>query len=119
MQRVYGIKFFVEKSKSELTQTYLPVGEANLEDLLNAIRGYSETVALKATFGVIKELTLNDQDKIVVNSPAKFNGEKNEAFILKREGDRITGGGNEYSLNGNILDLGFDSYNVNIVEIKN
>ena len=115
MVKYYGFKFFGNDYDSELCRIPTLVGTSELTELLISASRYSHNLRFKALFGVIKELTFID-GKIKIDSPSKVGREKNQAFIFKRKDDVITGGGNDYFLNGERLDLGFESYDVSIVE---
>lgn len=115
-EKYYGFNFFGADGKTELVRTFLPLGELALDELLYAAKGYAHNRSFKALFGTIKELTIVEND-IKMNSPSKVGGEKLQAFILKRNGDAVTGEGNDYFVNDEKLDLGFESYNVTTVEI--
>jgi hypothetical protein len=110
----YGFKFF-DSSNSIISQTYLPVGQCGLEELLIAAENYSHRLTFTPEFGVIKELLVANSE-IKSHSPAKLGAEKNQAFIFKRPCDEITGSGEDYFLNGEKLKLGFGSYEVHVVE---
>ena len=118
MEKYYGFRFFGEGLAADLVQTYLPVGQAALPELLTAAENYAGRVTkFTPLFGVIKELAMFEGE-VGGNFPAKVGMEKNQAFILKRSGDVITGEGNDFFLNDKQLSLGFESYDVNIIEIK-
>lgn len=117
-EKYYGYYFSGEGfDDRKLCQTYLPVDQLGLNELLDNIKSYLRQVEFKVQFGFIKELTLFDR-KIRVNSPSKVGREKLQAFILKRKGDEITGGGDDYFINGGKLDMCFGQYEVSILEIN-
>ena len=115
--KYYGFNFFGEGNETKLVQTYLPVGQPALEDLLYSVKGYVHHVKFKVLFGTIKELTLFD-DVVTGNAASKAGKDKFQAFILKRKNDEVTGEGDDYFVNGKKLDLGFSLYDVSVVEFN-
>ena len=115
--KYYGFNLFGESNETELMQTYLPVGQPDLGDLLHSVKGYARSAKFKVLFGTIKELTLFD-DVITGNAPSTTGKDKFQAFILKRKNDEVTGEGDYYFVNGKKLDLGFGLYDVSVVEFN-
>ena len=117
-EKHHGFNFYGPDGATELVRTYLPVGQANIEDLLTSAASYAKSVtAFGPVFGTIKEF-LMDGDNRRSNYPAKVGAEKNQAFILKRPGEVVTGEGNDYFINDVRLNLGFESYEVHIIDFK-
>jgi hypothetical protein len=118
IDKYYGF-YFSGKSFNDrkLCQTYLPVDQLYLMDLLAQVEGYSHGLEFKANYGFVKELTLFNGD-IKVNSPSKVGEEELQAFVIKRKGDVVTNKGKEFIINGEKIDFDFLKYNVNVVEVN-
>lgn len=117
-EKYYGYYFLGEGfDERKLCQTYFPVDQLGLDELLYNIKSYLRKVEFKVQFGFIKELIIVE-GKIRLNSPSKVAREKLEAFIIKRKGDEITGESDDYFTNGKKLDMRFGQYEVSIFEIE-
>lgn len=116
IDKYYGFYFSGPDFNRELSQTYLPVGEVDLDLLLSSAADYSRGLKFQPIFGMIKELTLMD-GQIRINSPSKVGREQFQAFILKRPDDVILGGPITFYINDCLLDFEFTKYDVNIVEV--
>jgi len=118
IEKYYGFQFKGENFSSELVKTHLPIDQLGLDHLISDGLDYSLNLKFKALYGLIRELTLFNDD-IRVNSPSMVGQEKYQAFIIKRSNDVITNEGGSFFLNGKKIELDFTSYNVTIVDFKN
>ncbi len=109
-----GKDFFTER---ELSRTYILAGETQLEELLQIAKEYEKNLKFRPQYGLIREVTWKPDGTPGINSPSCVNGEKFQAFIFKRANESVTGDGTIYSINGERIDLEFDRYQVEILEI--
>jgi len=116
VDKYYGFYFSGPDFNRELMQTYLPVGEVDIDLLLSEVASYSKGLKFKPIFGMIKELTLMD-GIVRINAPSKVGREQFQAFILKRSDDVIEGGPITFYINDCLLDFEFTKYDVSIIEV--
>lgn len=116
IDKYYGFYFSGPDFNMELKQTYLPIGEVDLDLLLSEAGSYSRGLKFQPIFGMIKELTLFN-GQVRINSPSKVGREQYQAFLLKRHGDVIEGGPITFYVNDGLIDFEFTKYDVSIVEV--
>jgi len=115
--KYYGFHLMGDNHKFHLAQTYLPVGQLWLEDLLQNVTGYLHSADFNVIFGFVKELTVFNE-RVLINSPSKVGKEKYQAFILKKSTDEIKNEEDIYFINGIKIDFSFSQYDVSIIEIN-
>ncbi len=116
-EKYYGFHFMGDNHKSHLAQTYLPVGQLELDHLLQDAVGYLSSANFDVTYGFVKELTLFN-GRIAMNSPSKVGKEKYQAFIIKNKNDDVKNESGDYFINGVKIDFSFSLYDVSIVEAR-
>ncbi|HEU0085375.1 MAG TPA: hypothetical protein VFQ59_00220 [Candidatus Paceibacterota bacterium] len=115
MDKYYGLYLCGEDFNRKLSNTYLPVGQVSLPELVEDIPSHFKSVGFKVEFGFIKELTC-DGERIVIQSPSKVGGDKLQAFLVKKKSDVVTFDETYYYINGKRLDHRFNLYKVTIIE---
>ena len=114
-EKYYGFHFMGDNHKSKTAQTYLPVGQLELEHLLHDAIGYLSEADFPVIFGFVKELTVLN-GKVLMTSPSKVGREKYQAFIIKNGKDEIKNEGNDYFINEEKIDFSFSQYEVSVIE---
>jgi len=119
MDNYYGFqlngKEFIGGRK--LVQTFLPVGQMEMEGLISEIKDYAVSCDFPVVYGFVKELLVSNRE-IKMNNPSKVGTEKLQAFIIKRDGQTITNNDGSYFIDGERIEFdGFRRYEISIIEV--
>lgn len=124
MKTVYGVYFYGPLYSSERIVTDVPLGtvDSSNESIIKLVKQFlPKAMDIKPTHGVIKELYLDNNDRVKIEKPAKLGAEKFQAFMLDGKGIEIiadtTSGNRDWFVNQRLINLPSTLYDMTIVKI--
>lgn len=113
---VYGIKLMGNGFYNSITEKTEISAPDSLTRIIGEIKKKYHQEDSKPRFGLIKILGIENR-QIQSNTPYSSDGKKFEAFIFKKEGEKITVNNHRYTIDGKEIDFTFEHYNVRIIKI--